>query len=31
MLKPDELAALIDKDLKVWSNVVRETGVQIRS
>ena len=31
MLKPDEFAALIDKDLKVWSNVVRETGVQIRS
>jgi tripartite-type tricarboxylate transporter receptor subunit TctC len=31
MLKPDEFATLIDKDLKVWTEVVRETGVQIKS
>ena len=31
MLNPAEFAALIDKDLKTWTNVVRETGVQIKS
>jgi tripartite-type tricarboxylate transporter receptor subunit TctC len=31
MLKPDAFAALIDKDLKTWTSVVRETGVQIKA
>jgi tripartite-type tricarboxylate transporter receptor subunit TctC len=31
LLKPDAFAALIDKDLKTWANVVRETGVQIKT
>ena len=31
LLNPAEFAALIDKDLKIWTNVVRETGVQIKS
>ena len=31
MLKLDAFAALIDKDLKTWTNVVRETGVQIKA
>jgi tripartite-type tricarboxylate transporter receptor subunit TctC len=29
MLNPAEFAALVDKDLRTWTNVVRETGVQI--
>jgi tripartite-type tricarboxylate transporter receptor subunit TctC len=29
MLNPAEFAALVDKDLRVWGNVVRETGIQI--
>jgi tripartite-type tricarboxylate transporter receptor subunit TctC len=31
MLKPDAFAALIEKDLKTWTSVVRETGVQIKA
>jgi tripartite-type tricarboxylate transporter receptor subunit TctC len=31
MLKPDAFAALIDNDLKIWTSVVRETGVQIKA
>ena len=31
MLNPAEFAALVDKDLRTWGNVVRETGVRISS
>jgi tripartite-type tricarboxylate transporter receptor subunit TctC len=31
MLNPAEFAALVDKDLRTWTNVVRETGVRISS
>jgi tripartite-type tricarboxylate transporter receptor subunit TctC len=31
MLNPAEFAALVDKDLRTWTNVVRETGVRIGS
>ena len=31
MLDPAEFAALVDKDLRTWGNVVRETGVRISS
>jgi tripartite-type tricarboxylate transporter receptor subunit TctC len=31
VVTPEEFAALIDQDLRTWTQVVRETGVQIKS
>jgi hypothetical protein len=30
VVTPEEFVALIDKDLRTWTQVVRETGVQIK-